>query len=101
VSIRDGVGEVGGAWFSDNIVRKIGNGENTLFWTGHWVGSSPLCVQFRRLFNLAVHKSISVPKMFLLGCEDEGAGWQWRRRLWAWEEELLGEFRILLSDISL
>jgi len=41
--IRDGLGDVGGAWFTDNIVRKVGNGENTLFWSDHWVGSSPLC----------------------------------------------------------
>lgn len=80
-SIRDGLGDVGGAWFRDNIVRKVGNGENTLFWSDHWVGYSHLCVQFRRLFDLVVHKSISVAEMFLLGCEDGGAAWRWRRRL--------------------
>jgi len=39
--------------------------------------------------------------MFLLGCEEGGEAWQWCRRLWTWEEELLGVCRMLLSNISL
>jgi len=74
-SIRDGLGDVGGVWFRDNIVCKVGNRENTLFWSEHWVGSLPLCVQFGRLFDLAVNKFISIAEMFLLGCEDGGATW--------------------------
>lgn len=58
-------------------------------------------MQYRRLFNLAVNKSITVVEMFDLGWEDGGTAWQWHRRLWAWEEDLLGESRILLHDISL
>ncbi|XP_039688726.1 uncharacterized protein [Medicago truncatula] len=32
---------------------------------------------------------------------EEGGGWQWRRRLWVWEEELLAECRLLLVNVSL
>jgi hypothetical protein len=28
-------------------------------------------------------------------------GWGWRRRLWAWEEDVLEECRALLRDVSL
>jgi len=36
-----------------------------------------------------------------LGWKDRGIAWQWRRRLWASEEEMLGECRILLHNFSL
>ncbi|XP_024626839.1 uncharacterized protein [Medicago truncatula] len=39
--------------------------------------------------------------MFSLGWGEEGGGWQWRRRLWAWEEDLLVECRLLLANVSL
>ena len=101
VSIQDGLGVGEGRWFRDNIVHKVGNGKHTLFWSDHWVGSFPLCEQFSRLFGLAVNKSILVAEMFLLRWDKGGAACQWRCRLWAWEEEMLGECSILLSDILL
>jgi hypothetical protein len=33
-----------------------------------------------------------------LGWGEGGAAWVWRRQLWAWEEELLGEFRSVLAN---
>ncbi|MCI73325.1 YIPF1-like protein, partial [Trifolium medium] len=36
-----------------------------------------------------------------LGWEEGGAAWQWRRQLWVWEEEMLGECTGLLYDIVL
>ena len=43
---------------------NVGNGAHTLFWSDHCVGSMPLCVKFRRLFDLVVNKSILVEEMF-------------------------------------
>nr|GEX17593.1 RNA-directed DNA polymerase, eukaryota, reverse transcriptase zinc-binding domain protein [Tanacetum cinerariifolium] len=34
---------------------KIGNGESTSFWNNVWVGNSPLCNAFPRLFRLELH----------------------------------------------
>lgn len=51
-------------------------------------------MRFRLLFDLVV------ADMCGLGWEDGGAAWQWRRRLWVGEDELLGECRILLHDFS-
>jgi len=48
-----------------------------------------------------MNKSISAAAMCDLGWEEGGAAWQWRRRLWACKDDLLGECRILLHDISL
>jgi hypothetical protein len=70
--IRDGVGVVGGGWFAENVVRRVGNGVETLFWTDPWLGGVSLSVRYRRLFDLAINKSISVATMCELGWEEGG-----------------------------
>jgi hypothetical protein len=37
--------------------------------------------------------------MFELGVGEGGNAWRWRRRMWDWEEEMVGECRILLSNV--
>jgi len=60
-----------------------------------------LCRHFGRLFELGENKSIMVASMFYLGWGEGGEAWQWRRRQWAWEEELLAECRLLLANVTL
>ena len=84
--IRDGEGDIGGGWFGDSVRRKVGDGAATLFWSHRWLGETPLCVRFPRLFDLAENKSIFVATLFSRGLELDGEGCRWRRRLWAWEE---------------
>ncbi|GAU19761.1 hypothetical protein TSUD_78870 [Trifolium subterraneum] len=90
-----------GGWFAESVVRRVGNGADTLFWSDPWLGGAPLSVRYKRLFDLALNQSISVADMCLFGWENGGAGWQWRRQLWVWEEELLVECTGLLHDIVL
>ena len=40
-------------------------------------------------------------RMHLLGWGNEGGAWSWRRRLFAWEEEMVGELRLLLHNVTL
>ncbi|CAJ2642357.1 unnamed protein product [Trifolium pratense] len=101
VRIREGEGELGGRWFREHIVRRVGDGLDTLFWTDPWLDGISLRERFGRLFELAETKSRSVVEMFALGWGADGEAWVWRRRLWAWEEELLRECQLLLLDISL
>ncbi|GAU48313.1 hypothetical protein TSUD_405300 [Trifolium subterraneum] len=89
--IRDGGGEAGGGWFEGNISRQVGDESDTFFLTDPWLDGTPLCERFGRLFDLAVNKSDSVADMSQLGWGIGGDAWVWRRPLWAWEEELLGE----------
>ncbi|GAU12254.1 hypothetical protein TSUD_02210 [Trifolium subterraneum] len=70
--IRDGEGVVGGTWFADGIDRRVGDGADTLFWSDPWLGGIPLCVRYRRLFDLATKQSISVAEMCALGWEEGG-----------------------------
>jgi len=61
---------------------KVGNDVHTLFWTDRWVEKVPLSVRF---------KGKSVAKMFSLGWD----------QLFAWEEQLIEECRVVLLDVSL
>ncbi|WJX74571.1 hypothetical protein P8452_58208 [Trifolium repens] len=101
VRIRDGVGGGRDRWFGEGVARKVGDGTDTLFWTDPWVGGTPLCERFRRLFDLAATKSRTVAEMYGAGWEAGGEAWVWRRHLWAWEEELLGECQALLLSVTL
>jgi hypothetical protein len=85
------VGMAEATWLVDNIVRKVGDGCTTMFWEDTWLLDVPLAVSFSRLFELSEHKEVSVREMFLLGWGADGGAWRWRRRLFAWEEELVGE----------
>jgi len=99
--IREGLGEGMGRWFDDNIRRVIGDGRNTLFWYDNWVGGTPLRFKFPRLFDLVVSKECSVEDMWRGGWEVGGGGWEWRRRLFVWEEDTVRECSTLLSNIVL
>jgi len=46
-------------------------------------------------------KWVSIFEMFQLGWEVNGDAWKWRRRLFAWEEEQVGEFCLLLQNVTL
>jgi hypothetical protein len=99
--LRSGVGAGVGNWFEENTRRVVGDGRTTLFWLDRWVGDRPLCLQFPRLFNLAVNKECSVEEMATRGWEDGGSAWVWRRRLLAWEEDSVRECILLLHNIVL
>ena len=99
--IRDGVGENDGGWFAERVSKVLGDGKNTYFWLDTWVGEAPLCRRFARLFDLTTNKLSTVADMLDCSGEDGGAVWSWRRRLWVWEEELVEECMILLTNIVL
>ncbi|GAU15866.1 hypothetical protein TSUD_40870 [Trifolium subterraneum] len=98
--IRDGE-STSGSWFAESIARRAGDGRDTFFWTDPWLEGVPLSVRFRRLYDLSLHRTSTVDAICELGWEEGGAAWQWRRQLWAWEEELLAECRNLLLNVVL
>ena len=104
--IRDGIVEGEESWFADRVSRKVGDGLHTFFWYDRWVGDVPLRKRFPRLFDLSSNKLATVEEMFTLCWSDGGEAWRWKCRLWAWEEDMVVECRLLLdgfvlySDIS-
>ncbi|GAU46970.1 hypothetical protein TSUD_143120 [Trifolium subterraneum] len=65
--IREGAGSTRGGWFGDCIVKKVGDGLDTLFSTDPCLGGVPLRERFRRLFDLSVYQSSTVADMSSLG----------------------------------
>ena len=61
-----------GGWFEESIGRKVGSGRDTFFWMDPCLGGQPLRRRFRRMFDLAENKSITVVKMGNLGWGREG-----------------------------
>ncbi|GAU41808.1 hypothetical protein TSUD_299740 [Trifolium subterraneum] len=100
-SIRSGSEASGGRWFGENTVRRVGDGERTLFWKDSWMDRIPFKVHFSRIFELCLDKDRSVANMCRLGWGFHGDGWRWHRRLFAWEEELWGECCAALANVSL
>jgi hypothetical protein len=85
-SIREGK-ELGGRWFEEHVMMRVGDGSATLFWIDPWVDGTALCERFERLFDLAETKLRTVAEMSLLGLGAEGEAWVLRRQLRGWEED--------------
>jgi len=49
--------------FDDNLVRAVDEEANNLFWLDHWLKWGPLCLRFKRLFELANNRFVSVEEM--------------------------------------
>jgi len=99
--VREGVGEGVGNWFEENIRRVVGGGRDTFFWYDTWVGDVPLRLKYPRLFDLVMDKESKVADMGRWGWTVDGRAWEWRRRLFAWEEECVRECCVLLNNFVL
>lgn len=60
----------------------------------------PLGEKIPRLFDLATNRWMTVEEMWRRGWEEGGGAWEWRRRLFAWEE-CVRECSTLLHNIVL
>ncbi|GAU10944.1 hypothetical protein TSUD_112380 [Trifolium subterraneum] len=97
--VRSGHGLIDPRWLADNIVRQIGDGRTTSFWVDSWLEVGPLARAFSRLYDLADNKNISVADMCANGWALNGNGRKWRRRLFAWEEELVACVGVLANFV--
>jgi hypothetical protein len=87
-------------WFSENVSRVVGDGRVIRFWTDVWVGGVSFTDMFYRLFELFLNKELCVFEMCQLGWGEDGEAWQWRRKLFAWEGEQVGELCLLLKNVN-
>jgi len=83
------------------VSRVVGDGRSKLFWSDVWVDGVAFRDMVGRLFDLSLYKEASVFAMSQLGWGEDGGAWMWRRGLFVWEEELLGELCLLLHNVNL
>jgi hypothetical protein len=50
-------------WFSQGVVKKLGNKARTSFWHDNWVGNVPLQSRFPRLYSISTQKNVSVAEI--------------------------------------
>jgi mannosylglycoprotein endo-beta-mannosidase len=88
-------------WLEEVVERRIGNGRLTRFWKDVWIGNTPLCVKFPRLFSLSLQKEVMVGD--LLKVDEERRWWAltWRRHLFQWEEERVNLLLASLENVLL
>jgi len=67
---------------------------------GIWENHSQPKYHFSRLFSLPWKKNVFAKDLVLRIMVDGGC-WSWRRNLFVWEVELVHEYKVLLSNISL
>jgi hypothetical protein len=88
-------------WFSRNVVKIVGNGEQTSFWWDVWVGEIPLKDRFPRLFLISNQKSSTVAEVRSHSLAGSLWRFDWRRRFFVWEEELLEELKEVVDQFVL
>ena len=72
-----------------------------MFWVDQWVGEIPLKERFPRLFFVSSQKQNYITDM---GIWDDGVwNWrfEWRRRLFSWEEHMVGDLLLAITQHSL
>jgi len=62
--------------------RKIGNGENTSFWSDPWLDGVVLRSRFWCMFELSVDPNVFVADMRRSGWKVDEVGWRWKSRLY-------------------
>ncbi|MCH99327.1 ribonuclease H protein, partial [Trifolium medium] len=87
-------------WFSQGVIKKLGNGEQTSFWKDKWVGDTTLKDRFPRLFSISTQKDVSVASLWN---RDGSERWnlEWRRRLFVWESTLWEELVLIINSVTL
>ncbi|MCH79404.1 LINE-1 reverse transcriptase like [Trifolium medium] len=88
-------------WFSDAAERRVKNGASTLFWSDRWLGEYTLSEAFPRLFSLSIHKETYITDMVVVNGGRNLWNFIWRRRLFTWEEDLVGQLQDRLLDVQL
>jgi hypothetical protein len=93
--------EGGVRWFSQAASKKVGRGNNTVFWKNVWLGGISLQSRFPRLFGVSTQQDKLVCEV---GRWDSGVWrWEleWRRNFFVWEEDLFHELMGLLDQATI
>jgi hypothetical protein len=88
-------------WFAQGVKKVLGNGNQTAFWSDIWLGSAPLQTVFPRLYSIVIQKDSSVADMRIPLQGEYTWNFEWRRRLFVWEEDLVVQLKEALALVVL
>jgi hypothetical protein len=85
-------------WFTNGVIRKLGNGLKTSFWRDKWAGDFTLKDRFPRLFSISNQKNEVVAVVSNPPVDNIRWNLVWRRRLFEWEKDLVNELLVVLNQ---
>ncbi|KAK2414852.1 hypothetical protein QL285_037392 [Trifolium repens] len=88
-------------WFAEASKRRVNNGVSTFFWSQVWIGEVALAEVFPRLFSLSREKEAVVSEVCLVNDDPLLWNFNWRRRLFKCEEDLVNQLLVLLQHVKL
>jgi hypothetical protein len=88
---------VEGDWTQLVFSKKLGCGGSTRFWLDRWVGMTPLCDIFPRLFKVSLQSEFLIKDMGEWSNDIWHWKLEWRRSFFNWEEESLSELMELIT----
>ncbi|KAK2397838.1 hypothetical protein QL285_059374 [Trifolium repens] len=91
----------GTSWFSQVAIKKVGNGNSTMFWKDVWLGDQSLENRFPRLFGISLQKQSLVCEVGRWESDIWIWNFEWRRNFFAWEDDLLLEMHAVLACVSI
>jgi hypothetical protein len=89
----------GKKWLAESIRRRLNNGASMLFWSHQWIGNATLAVKFPRLFSLSLQREGVVRDMYEVNGDNLQWSFNWRRRLFSWEEDQVSQLQVLLDQV--
>lgn len=75
----------------------MGNGDSTSFWKVAWRGEEPFMVKFHRLFIISNNQEATIRDMWTPNASGGMWNFSWRRQLFVWEYNLLGDLLGMLD----
>jgi hypothetical protein len=88
-------------WFAQGVKKIIGNGNQTTFWSDFWLGFVRLQIVLPRLYSIAIQKDCTVADMRIAVDGEFIWNFEWRRRLFVWEENLVDQLKEALALVVL
>lgn len=87
-------------FYLNNVHIKVGDGNRTFFWKDKWCSNSSLKDEFPTLHRLVVEKEETLRSMYDRRVHSGAWNFQFRRRLYEWEEREVCRLNLLLASAA-
>lgn len=86
-------------FYYNNVHIKLGDGIRTNFWKDYWCNNHCFKVEFPILYRLVLDKEKSLRSLYDRSVASGNWNFQFRRRLYEWEEREVSKLKVLLPFV--
>lgn len=87
-------------FYYNNVQVKAGDGKRTNFWKDKWCSNYCLKDEFPILYRLVMEKEETLRSMYVRRVDSGDWNFQFRRRLYEWEEREVCRLKVLLVSAT-